>query len=408
MLRCAYMTKALAALLISLGVLAPALASAHSSPKPPKDTTPPALTSIQITSSNASTTLAKAGDTVTLSFTASEKVLPVVLVETKTLFVRARNTAGNSWEASYVVNAKDRAGKVDYLITLLDMSKNGMVCSSARLPYIKYCPTTDGSSVSIYKDVPPPPPADTQAPVIAAHGDVYATTSGATAEVPYTAPAATDNIDASVAVSCAPASGSTFALGTTTVTCSAQDAAGNQATSTFAVGVVQEVAEPPAPTLYTMAQQPDESYLCGAVAASWRYCDAEGTFSFTDAVGEGVRTIDLGAGSGLGDGTIQTVTIAKDSSGPYGGINLFHPWGISISCFNDAAHVAACGDWGTISDDANESGDGTYWSANFSSLNRTFKQDAYYVMTIDDTGWEVPVLGSEPQKEPYWKIVGLH
>lgn len=389
------MIKALAGLFISLGFLVPALASAHSTK--PKDTTPPSLTSIHISSTNADPRRAKAGDTVTLTFTADEKVVPVVLVETKMLFVRARNTTGNSWEASYVVNAKDRTGKVDYLITLVDESKNVTVCSSVRLPLIKYCPTTDGSSVTIYKDSTPPP-ADTQAPVIAAHADVYAVTSGTSIQVSYTTPAASDNIDASVAVSCSPASGSVFNLGTTTVACSAADAAGNTAQSSFAVVVTQQVS---VPTLYTAAEQADDSYLCGAAAVSWRYCDEQGTFSFTDTVGSGIKTIDLGTGSSLGGGILQTVTIA-------GQMDVFHPWDITISCFTDAAHTAACTDWSAVVDDSNETSDGKYWAADFSSLNRTFKQDGYFLMTIDDTNWEAPVYGSESRKEPYYKVVGLH
>ena len=80
---------------------------------------------------------------------------------------------------------------------------------------------------------------DTTAPVIAVSADVTAPAeSGAGAHVSYTAPAATDAVDPSVAVTCSPASGSLFPLGPTTVTCSATDAAGNQATPvTFAVRV---------------------------------------------------------------------------------------------------------------------------------------------------------------------------
>jgi peptidoglycan hydrolase-like protein with peptidoglycan-binding domain len=51
--------------------------------------------------------------------------------------------------------------------------------------------------------------------------------SGSGASVSYTNPTATDNVDGAVGVSCSPASGSSFALGTTAVTCSATDRAGN-------------------------------------------------------------------------------------------------------------------------------------------------------------------------------------
>ena len=57
------------------------------------------------------------------------------------------------------------------------------------------------------------------------------------AVVSWTDPTATDNCDPSPTVVCAPASGSVFPVGTTTVTCTATDACGNQATSTFDVTV---------------------------------------------------------------------------------------------------------------------------------------------------------------------------
>ena len=59
--------------------------------------------------------------------------------------------------------------------------------------------------------------------------------SGASAS--WTAPTASDVVDGSVNVTCTPSSGSTFALGTTTVHCSATDAHGNTAADTFDVKV---------------------------------------------------------------------------------------------------------------------------------------------------------------------------
>lgn len=53
-----------------------------------------------------------------------------------------------------------------------------------------------------------------------------------------------DLVDGPVAVSCSPASGSTFHLGTTTVHCSATDADGNRATGTFTVTVVERRSRP--------------------------------------------------------------------------------------------------------------------------------------------------------------------
>jgi len=48
---------------------------------------------------------------------------------------------------------------------------------------------------------------------------------------------ASDAVDGPVPVSCAPASGTTFPIGTTTVACEASDARGNRATGSFTVTV---------------------------------------------------------------------------------------------------------------------------------------------------------------------------
>lgn len=79
---------------------------------------------------------------------------------------------------------------------------------------------------------------DTTAPTIAPHADVFATaTSGAGALVEYDNPAASDLVDGDVQTHCTPASGTQFALGATTLTCTATDDAGNSASSTFTVTV---------------------------------------------------------------------------------------------------------------------------------------------------------------------------
>src|SRR5439155_705636 len=74
---------------------------------------------------------------------------------------------------------------------------------------------------------------DTTAPTIAAHTDTTAeATSGAGAVITYTAPSTSDAVDGTGVASCAPASGTSFAIGTTAVSCSATDAHGNAATPT--------------------------------------------------------------------------------------------------------------------------------------------------------------------------------
>ena len=80
---------------------------------------------------------------------------------------------------------------------------------------------------------------DTTAPVLSAMpaNQTLVATSASGATATYTTPTATDKVNGSVPVTCAPASGSLFALGTTTVTCTAKDTAGNTAKGTFTITV---------------------------------------------------------------------------------------------------------------------------------------------------------------------------
>ncbi|HKS25288.1 MAG TPA: HYR domain-containing protein [Thermoanaerobaculia bacterium] len=85
---------------------------------------------------------------------------------------------------------------------------------------------------------------DTQPPVITAPGSVTAEATGPSGAVVTFVVTANDNFDGPVAVTCAPPSGSLFALGTTQVTCTAHDTANNMATLFFNVNVVDTT--PPA------------------------------------------------------------------------------------------------------------------------------------------------------------------
>nr|MDQ3757668.1 HYR domain-containing protein [Actinomycetota bacterium] len=79
---------------------------------------------------------------------------------------------------------------------------------------------------------------DTTAPRVTPPADVTEeATSSEGAVVAYGAASADDTVDGGLEASCSPASGSTFALGTTAVTCSATDAAGNTGSSSFHVTV---------------------------------------------------------------------------------------------------------------------------------------------------------------------------
>jgi hypothetical protein len=78
---------------------------------------------------------------------------------------------------------------------------------------------------------------DTVPPVISVPADITVeATISSGASVTYTT-TAQDNLDGTLTHMCTPPSGSTFPLSTTTVSCSAQDSAGNQASTSFKVTV---------------------------------------------------------------------------------------------------------------------------------------------------------------------------
>ncbi len=91
------------------------------------------------------------------------------------------------------------------------------------------------------------------------------------ADVTYVA-SVNDNLDLSVTISCSPASGSIFPLGTTTVNCSSTDAAGNNANGSFNVTVQDSTAPVIIPT------------VTGTVGANgWYTSDVSVSWSITDA-----------------------------------------------------------------------------------------------------------------------------
>lgn len=149
---------------------------------------------------------------------------------------------------------------------------------------------------------------DTTAPALALPSNQTAEATGSGgAAVAFTA-TASDLVDGAVAVQCAPASGSTFALGTTTVNCSAEDAAGNLATGSFTVTVVDTT--PPAMTM------PSDILLRPTSGSS-----AMATFAPTasDLVSGNVTvTCDRISGSTFGMGATTVKCSAMDTAGNMG------------------------------------------------------------------------------------------
>jgi hypothetical protein len=83
---------------------------------------------------------------------------------------------------------------------------------------------------------------DNTAPLLVLPGDMTEEAQGPAGTAIAFTPSAMDIVDGSLPVACDHASGETFGLGTTTVACSATDAAGNPASGSFKVTIVDTTA----------------------------------------------------------------------------------------------------------------------------------------------------------------------
>ena len=151
---------------------------------------------------------------------------------------------------------------------------------------------------------------DTTAPEVTAPANLVVGNDSPTgATVTYTGASASDLVDGSVAVTCAPASGSHFALGTTTVTCSAKDAAGNTGSASFTV----EVQDRTKPVVTVPADITSEA--TGANGATVGYIGVTAT---DDVDGPVTATCSKASGTVFPLGTTTVTCSAKDKAGNVG------------------------------------------------------------------------------------------
>lgn len=104
---------------------------------------------------------------------------------------------------------------------------------------------------------------DKTGPVLELPADITEEATSANGAVVNFTATASDLVDGSVSVSCSPDSG-TFALGTTTVNCSATDKAGNESTGSFSV----KVQDTTAPTNIQFVGDFNDSFFFGDVPAA--------------------------------------------------------------------------------------------------------------------------------------------
>ena len=169
------------------------------------------------------------------------------------------------------------------------------------------------------------PPPDLVAPTLTLPG---APTPGVTAEATGPAGAvvtyavtATDNTDGTVAVACSRASGSTFPIGTTPVTCTATDSSGNLATGTFNV----VVADTTAPTVSVPANIVAEATSAAGAAVTFSASATDliaGTLTPTCSPASGatfplgVTTVNCSASDGTNTGRASFTVTVRDTVPP--------------------------------------------------------------------------------------------
>jgi len=160
---------------------------------------------------------------------------------------------------------------------------------------------------------------DTADPVLGAAPDVAVGGTGPT-RVDYAPPTATDNVDPAPVVTCSPASGSTFPVGRTPVSCIATDQAGRASSpATFTVTVD---ATPPVITPTVTGTLGTNGWYTGNVTVSFAVTDPDTPVTSTTGCGTTTVSADTTGTTfsctavSLGGSQTVPVTVKRDATAP--------------------------------------------------------------------------------------------
>jgi hypothetical protein len=234
---------------------------------------------------NASDAAGNAATPTTFKVIVSDTTAPVISGPTSPVTAEATGPSGAA--VSYTVTASDATTDAAQ-ITLSCSPASGSVFPIGSTTVT--CNASDPAGNAATPFTFQVTVSDTTAPVIAAHADVTApATAGSGEAVSYTAPNATDAVSGTFAATCVPASGSTFAVGSTTVTCDASDAAGNAATPTTFQVIVPQLVDTTPPVITVSNVTAEATSAAGAAVAY--------TATFSDS-GSGLASSGCSVASG--------------------------------------------------------------------------------------------------------------
>jgi eukaryotic-like serine/threonine-protein kinase len=156
---------------------------------------------------------------------------------------------------------------------------------------------TTGGKVRAYVLTSP----DTTAPVISVPASMIVNATSPIGAVVTYSVSATDPDDTVTSLSCTPASGSTFAIGTTTVRCSATDTNGNTSTAAFVVHV-KSAAEQLADLLTVVTNVGPGTSLADKVSQAQAYLNASDIKDACSALGAFIHEVNSQSGIMLTSG----------------------------------------------------------------------------------------------------------